>query len=164
MLEQFKGEIARALPKHLSPDRMVRIALTAFRMNPKLAEVDPRSVFAAVIQSSQLGLEVGLMGEAHLVPFGSQCQLIPGYQGLMKLARNSGIVQDIYGHEVRINDKFDIVLGLNRSLMHEPLKKNGFPAPTRSGARSWASMPSRCSRTAPHLPRPVEGTDRAGAG
>jgi hypothetical protein len=26
---------------------------------------------------------------------------------------NSGIVQDIYGHEVRINDKFDIVLGLN---------------------------------------------------
>jgi recombination protein RecT len=128
MLEQFKGEIARALPKHLSPDRMVRIALTAFRMNPKLAQTDPRSVFAAVIQSSQLGLEVGLMGEAHLVPFGSQCQLIPGYQGLMKLARNSGIVQDIYGHEVRINDKFDIVLGLNRTLMHEPLKKNGFPA------------------------------------
>jgi recombination protein RecT len=59
MLEQFKGEIARALPKHLSPDRMVRIALTAFRMNPKLAQTDPRSVFAAVIQSSQLGLEVG---------------------------------------------------------------------------------------------------------
>ncbi len=128
MLEQFKGEIARALPKHLSPDRMVRIALTAFRMNPKLAQTDPRSVFAAVIQSSQLGLEVGLMGEAHLVPFGNQCQLIPGYQGLMKLARNSGIVQDIYGHEVRANDKFDIVLGLNRSLMHEPMKKNGFPS------------------------------------
>ena len=128
MLEQFKGEIARALPKHLSPDRMVRIALTAFRMNPKLAQTDPRSVFAAVIQSSQLGLEVGLMGEAHLVPFGSQCQLIPGYQGLMKLARNSGIVQDIYGHEVRINDKFDIVLGLNRTLVHEPLKKSGFPS------------------------------------
>ena len=128
LLEKFKGEIARALPKHLSPDRMARIALTAFRMNPKLSETDPRSVFAAVIQSCQLGLEIGLMGEAHLVPFGSQCQLIPGYQGLMKLARNSGIVQDIYGHEVRINDKFDIVLGLNRSLMHEPLKKNGFPA------------------------------------
>lgn len=128
MLEQFKGEVARALPRHLSPDRIVRVALTAFRLNPKLADVDPRSVFAAVIQSSQLGLEVGLMGEAHLVPFGSQCQLIPGYQGLMKLARNSGLVQDIYGHEVRINDRFDIVLGLNRSLMHEPLKQNGFPA------------------------------------
>ncbi|EXI87787.1 MAG: hypothetical protein AW11_02383 [Candidatus Accumulibacter regalis] len=128
MLEQLKGEIARALPKHLSAERMARIALTAFRMNPKLSEVDPRSVVAAVIQSCQLGLQIGLMGEAHLVAFGSQCQLIPGYQGLVKLARNSGSVQDIYAHEVRINDKFDIVLGLNRSLMHEPLKKNGFPA------------------------------------
>lgn len=36
MLEQFKGEIARALPKHINPDRMARIALTAFRMTPKL--------------------------------------------------------------------------------------------------------------------------------
>ncbi len=89
MLEQYKGEIARALPKHINPDRMARIALTAFRMTPKLAECDPRSVFAAVIQSSQLGLEIGLMGEAHLVPFGGQCQLIPGYTGLMKLARTA---------------------------------------------------------------------------
>ncbi|WP_223201909.1 hypothetical protein, partial [Streptococcus pneumoniae] len=37
MLEKFKGEIARALPKHINPDRMARIALTAFRMNPKLS-------------------------------------------------------------------------------------------------------------------------------
>lgn len=129
MLEKFKGEIARALPRHINPDRMARIALTAFRMAPKLGECDPRSVFAAVIQSSQLGLEVGLMGEAHLVPFGDQCQLIPGYTGLMKLARQSGLVQDIYAHEVRVNDKFTLKLGLERSLEHEPLTgPGGFPA------------------------------------
>lgn len=129
MLEQFKGEIARALPKHINPDRMVRIALTAFRMTPKLAECDPRSVFAAVIQSSQLGLEVGLMGEAHLVPFGGQCQLIPGYTGLMKLARNSGLVTDIYPEVVRMNDKFALKLGMERNLEHEPLTTaGGFPA------------------------------------
>lgn len=129
MLEQYKGEIARALPKHINPDRMARIALTAFRMTPKLAECDPRSVFAAVIQSSQLGLEVGLMGEAHLVPFGGQCQLIPGYTGLMKLARNSGLVVDIYAEAVRINDKFALKLGLERDLRHEPLTaQGGFPA------------------------------------
>jgi recombination protein RecT len=129
LLEKFKGEIARALPKHINPDRMSRVALTAFRMNPKLGECDPRSVFAAVIQSSQLGLEVGLMGEAHLVPFGSECQLIPGYTGLMKLARQSGLVQDIYAHEVRVNDKFTLKLGLERSLEHEPLTgPGGFPA------------------------------------
>ena len=129
MLEKFKGEIARALPRHINPDRMARIALTAFRMTPKLAECDPRSVFAAVIQSSQLGLEVGLMGEAHLVPFKGQCQLIPGYTGLMKLARQSGLVQDIYAHEVRVNDKFMLKLGMERSLEHEPLTApGGFPA------------------------------------
>lgn len=105
MLEQFKGKSPEPCPS-INPDRMARIALTAFRMTPKLGECDPRSVFAAVIQSSQMGLEVGLMGEAHLVPFGNQCQLIPGYTGLMKLARQSGLVQDIYAHEVRVNDQF----------------------------------------------------------
>ncbi|PZP49613.1 MAG: hypothetical protein DI596_15615, partial [Azospira oryzae] len=156
MLEKFKGEIARALPKHINPDRMARIALTAFRMNPKLAECDPRSVFAAVVQSSQLGLEVGLMGEAHLVPFKGQCQLIPGYTGLMKLARQSGLVQDIYAHEVRVNDKFTLKLGLERSLEHEPLTgPGGFPASDeergevvgfyavavfKDGTRSFAAM------------------------
>jgi len=129
MLEQYKGEIARALPKHLNPDRMARIALTAFRMTPKLADCDPRSVFAAVIQSSQLGLEIGLMGEAYLVPFGNQCQLIPGYTGLMKLARNSGLVIDIYAEVVRVNDKFALKLGMERNLEHEPLTAlGGFPA------------------------------------
>lgn len=129
MLEKFKGEIARALPRHINSDRMARIALTAFRMNPKLGECDPRSVFAAVIQSSQLGLEVGLMGEAHLVPFKGQCQLIPGYTGLMKLARQSGLVQDIYAHEVRAKDRFTLRLGLERNLEHEPLAgPGGFPA------------------------------------
>jgi len=129
MLEKFKGEIARALPKHINPDRMARIALTAFRMTPALAKCDPRSIFAAVIQSSQLGLEVGLMGEAHLVPFGDQCQLIPGYTGLIKLARQSGMILDIYAHEVRINDKFVLRLGTERVLQHEPLSgPGGFPA------------------------------------
>ncbi len=128
MLEKFKGEIARALPKHLSADRMCRIALTEFRKNPKLAKCDPKSVFAAIIQSSQLGLEVGLMGEASLVPFKEECQLIAGYTGLMKLAMNTGKVTDIYAHSVRANDEFEIVFGLDRTLVHKPLMNGSFPA------------------------------------
>jgi recombination protein RecT len=47
----------------------------------------------------------------------------------MKLARQSGLVQDIYAHEVRANDKFALKLGLERSLEHEPLTgPGGFPA------------------------------------
>lgn len=103
ILERFKGEIARALPKHLSADRMSRIALTAFRLNPKLAQCDPKSVFAAVIQSSQLGLEIGMQGHAYLIPYDkkqkingawkvvrTECQFIPGWKGLVDLVNRSG--------------------------------------------------------------------------
>jgi recombination protein RecT len=140
MLEAHKEEIAKALPKHLTADRMARIALTAFRQTPALGNCDPRSVFASVIQSSQLGLEVGLMGEAYLVPFknrkkvnGSwtsvhECTLIPGYRGLMKLARNTGLISDIYAWAVREKDKFEVRLGLDQTLIHEPKLANGFPA------------------------------------
>ena len=128
MLDKFKGEIARALPKHLSGDRMCRIALTEFRKNPKLKQCEPKSVFAAIIQSSQLGLEVGLMGEAYLVPFKTECQLIPGFTGLMKLARNTGKIDDIYAHSVREKDEFSIQFGLDRTLKHSPLMSGSFPA------------------------------------
>ncbi len=133
LLERSKAEITRALPRHLNPDRMMRIALTAFRKTPKLAECDPMSVLAAVVQASQLGLEIGVMGEAFLVPFNKECQLITGYVGLMKLARNSGQVADIYAHEVHEKDTFALRLGLSRELIHEPLTRpGGFPAPATS--------------------------------
>lgn len=128
LLQSYLPEIARALPRHISAERMSRIALTAFRLNPKLAECDPRSVFAAVIQAAQLGLEVGILNEAYLVPFSHECQLIPGYQGLIKLARNSGLIADIYAHEVRANDHFELTFGLQRNLVHQPLMANGFLA------------------------------------
>jgi recombination protein RecT len=69
MLTAWLPEIKRALPKHLNADRMSRIALTAFRRTPKLAECDPRSVFAAVIQASQLGLEPDTLGRSYLIPY-----------------------------------------------------------------------------------------------
>jgi recombination protein RecT len=121
MLERFKSEIARALPRHLNPDRMCRIALTEFRKNPKLAECDPRSVFAAIIVASQLGLEPGVLGQAYLIPFKSECQLIPGYQGLLDLVRRSGFVQRIEAHVVRHGEKFTYKSGLHTVLEHEPM-------------------------------------------
>lgn len=129
MLQAWKGEIAVALPKHLSADRMARVALTCFRNTPKLAECNPLSVFAAVLQAAQLGIEPGLMGEAYLIPYKDTCQLIPGYAGLIKLAKQTGQVVDIYAMAVRENDKFNCTFGLTRTLDHSPLAdKGGFPA------------------------------------
>lgn len=121
MLKQYQAEIARALPRHLNPERMTRIALTEFRKNPKLSECDPRSVFAAVIMASQLGLEPGLMGQCYLIPYKTECQLIPGYQGLLDLVRRSGKVKRIEAQVVYEKDRFAYRTGLTVTLEHEPL-------------------------------------------
>lgn len=121
LLKQYQAEISRALPRHINPDRMSRIALTEFRKNPKLAECDPRSVFAAVVMASQLGLEPGLMGQCYLIPYKTECQLIPGYQGLLELVRRSGKVKRIEAQVVYERDYFVYRTGLNVTLEHEPL-------------------------------------------
>jgi len=125
MLKQYQSEIARALPRHLNPERMTRIALTEFRKNPKLAECDPRSVFAAVIMASQLGLEPGLLGQCYLIPYKTECQLIPGYQGLLDLVRRTGKVRRIEAQVVYERDHFIYRTGLTVTLEHEPLLDGG---------------------------------------
>jgi recombination protein RecT len=120
MLNAYKAEIARALPRHLDGDRMARIALTCFRSNPKLGACDPKSVFASIIVASQLGLEPGVMGQCYLIPYKDECQLQIGYQGLIDLVRRTGKVVRIEAHVVHQNDTFTYRTGLNTVLEHEP--------------------------------------------
>lgn len=120
MLDAYKGEIARALPRHLNADRLCRIALTCFRMTPKLAECEPASVFAAVVQAAQLGLEPGLLGQAYLIPYKDKCQLIPGYQGLLELVRRSGMVEELAIYVVHERDEFSVQFGSSPKVEHVP--------------------------------------------
>jgi recombination protein RecT len=119
LLEKFKGEIARALPRHLSGDRMTRIALTAFRRNPALGKCDPRSVFAAIIQASQLGLEPDTLGRAYLIPYGQECQFVPGWKGLVELANRSGAAS-VWTGAVYEGDEFSWSLGDSPYVQHRP--------------------------------------------
>jgi recombination protein RecT len=119
MLEKFKGEIARALPRHLSGDRMARIALTAFRRNPGLAKCDPRSVFAAVIQAAQLGLEPDTLGRSYLIPYGGECQFVPGWKGLVDLVNRAGNAA-VWTGAVFDGDEFDYALGDKPFIEHRP--------------------------------------------
>jgi len=121
MLEVYKGEIARALPKHMTADRMARVALTECRKNPALLRCKPESLFGAIIQSSQLGLEPGgAMGHAYLIPFGQEVQFIVGFRGMIDLARRSGQIISLEAHAVYEGDKFECVFGLNSDLSHTP--------------------------------------------
>lgn len=141
MLKAFLPEIQRALPKHLDGDRMSRIALTAFRRTPKLADCDPRSVFAAVIQASQLGLEPDTLGRAYLLPYAKntkvgnvwektwECQFIPGWKGLVDLVSRSGQAT-VWTGAVYKGDKFEYRLGDDPKCDHIPGDFHGEGEPT----------------------------------
>ncbi len=126
LLQKMKPQLALCLPKHMSADRVCRIALTEFRKTPLLMECEPMSFIAAVMVASQLGLEIGILGSAYIVPFKNnkkgivECNLIPGYRGFIDLARRSGNIISISAEIVYENDIFDFEKGLNEKLIHKP--------------------------------------------
>lgn len=126
-LEQLKPQLAMALPTHVKADRILRILMTTVQRTPKLLDCTRETLFGAIMQASQLGLEPdGVLGQAYLVPYNNrkkgtvECQLIPGYKGLIKLAYQSGEVVSIRARVVREKDKFSYAYGLNERLEHEP--------------------------------------------
>jgi len=128
LLDKSKNEIMNALPKHMDSGRLARIALTTCQKNPKLLECSPRSVIAGIITSAQLGLEPdNILGSAYLVPFYNgktkqlEAQLIPGYKGLIDLARRSGQIQSISAHIVYENEKCELNYGTENKINHIPL-------------------------------------------
>jgi len=118
MLDRYKDQIAAALPKHITPDRMARIALTAVRGNQALQKADPVSLMGAIMRASQDGLEPGRT--AHLVPFGKEVNYIADYRGLIELARRSGEIGVVYGEVVYAGDFFEWEHGTNEYLRHRP--------------------------------------------
>lgn len=136
--ESQKGMLKQVLPKHLDPDRMLRIALGAMRTTPKLMNCTVESLLGAAVQCSMLGLEPNTpMGHIYLIPFDkrekvgnewrttkTEVQIIMGYKGMLDLARRSGQIISIGAHEVCENDEFDYAYGLDERLHHKPALGN----------------------------------------
>ena len=113
---KFRDEIAKALPKHLTPDRFIRVAVSALTRTPKLKECEPVSLFGAMLTLSQLGIEPDGR-RAHLIPFENrrrgcvECQLIIDYKGLAEMAMRSGVVSYLHADVVCENDSFEENMG-----------------------------------------------------
>ena len=119
------------MPKVLNADRFLRVAINELVKTPKLLECAPSTVLGALIQCAQFGLEPNsILGHAYLVPFFNgkkkrmECQLIPGYKGLIALARRSGEISVFDAHEVHANDVFDYEYGTDPILKHKPAASN----------------------------------------
>jgi recombination protein RecT len=121
IIDKMMPAIKQALPQHIKPERMARIAITVFRNNPRLQACSPVSFLGAVMQSVQLGLEPNTnLGEAYIIPYGKTSSFQIGYKGILKLAYNTGQYQAIYAHEVYENDEFSYQLGVNKDIYHVP--------------------------------------------
>jgi len=133
LLDQMHGALVQALPKRLTADRLTRTVLTEClasvqRADPgdaTLLDCTRESFAGAVLTCATFGLEPGL-GHVYLIPFRNrkrgtvECQLIPGYKGLLVLARNSGEVLAIDAAPVYARDGFEYRRGTTPTIEHRP--------------------------------------------
>lgn len=128
MLEAARTSMSMVVPKHVTPERLIKLALVAASRTPLLLQCDPKSIVQGVMTAAQLGLDCGgVLGSAYLVPFKNQknggryeAQLIVGYRGLVDLARRSGEIETIEAHVVYAGDSFEVAFGLDPVLRHVP--------------------------------------------
>ena len=129
LIVSMEGQIAKALPSVITPERFTRMVLTAMSTNKDLQLCTPNSFLGAMMQAAQLGVEPNTpLGQAYLIPYKNkgvlECQFQLGYKGMIDLAYRSGEVKDIQAHEVHENDTFEYELGLEPKLKHIPAMKN----------------------------------------
>ncbi|MBR6337373.1 MAG: recombinase RecT [Ruminococcus sp.] len=130
-IKKMQGEIAKALPSVITPERFTRMTLTAVNSNPELAKCDKLSFLAAMMSAAQLGLEPNTpLGQAYILPFKNnkkgitEVQFQIGYKGLIDLAYRSGEVELVQAQCVYENDTFECEYGIAPKLKHIPADKN----------------------------------------
>ena len=133
-LQNSIGELAKACPKHLTPERIIQVAVICCYRTPDLQKCDKSSLLASIIQASSHGFDLSpAMGEAYIIPrwnSKSNCfeaQFQPGYRGLAKLARQAGGLNYIQAELVYEKDVFKAYRDPDWKILHEPTFKRDSP-------------------------------------
>src|SRR6267142_2848194 len=92
-LEKKRAWMGAVLPRHLTPERMIQVALFARSRSHDLLDCTPESLLRAILECCEMGLEpTGASGGAWLVPFRNkktgkrEAICIPDYRGYVRLA------------------------------------------------------------------------------
>lgn len=106
----------------------VKEALMVLYKNTYLQECSPASILGCMQDAATLKLSFNsTQAEAYFVPYYNnkkkalECQFIPGYRGLMKLVRNYNEVEWISACLVYEHEKFELLEGTERRIIHTPL-------------------------------------------
>lgn len=92
IIEGYKKQLEKALPRVMDADRFVRILATTVRSSDKLTQIamnNPVSLLSACMEVAQSGLDPSVPNEIFLVPYGNEIACQYGYKGLAKLAIES---------------------------------------------------------------------------
>ena len=128
-IKAMEGEIKKALPSVITPERFTRMVLSAISTNQKLGSCTPSSFLGAMMSAAQLGLEPNTpLGQAYILPYQNkgvlEAQFQLGYKGLIDLAYRSGEVELVQAHIVYANDDFKCEYGLEPKLTHIPADRD----------------------------------------
>jgi recombination protein RecT len=139
LIKKSAKELGKALPEHMRPERLVRIALTCLRTNPELSKCTTESLLGSLFTAAQIGLEP-VAGRAYLLPFNNkrkignewrtvkEAQLVIGYRGLADLFYRHEKSLSLEWGVVQEGDEFDYQMGTSAHIKHKPaLKGRGAP-------------------------------------
>lgn len=112
--DDFKRQISLALPKHITPERFLRVLMTATIKQPTLLQCTQESLFKGIFDCAAMGLEIDGR-RAHLIPLVNrkkagnplEANLWLDYKGIAELVMRSGLVSNIHADVVCENDVFD---------------------------------------------------------
>lgn len=121
MIEVIRPQLTAVLPKHIDAERFIRSVNLALAQNPYLQKLDRMSLLQSVMKAGELGLTPNNpLGECYLIPFKDKVQMIPGYRGMITLARRSGEITKIGAHVVYDGEVFEVTFGPEGTFKHVP--------------------------------------------
>ena len=128
-MQRHQRDFEMVVPRHLKPERIMRIAIAACKRNPALMKCWMPSIVGGALEASALGLEINTpLQQAWLVPFKnnltkrSEAELIIGFQGYIELMYNNPKVLSIFASVVYTNDILVYEYGTEEKLVHHPLE------------------------------------------
>lgn len=127
MVASIVGDVGAIAPRGVDPNRILELAYTAMREDPKLMDCTAASLVGGLTMSIRLGLEIGgPLGQSYLVPFrNTQAGVVEatwmlGYRGMIHLAYKSGQIENLAVVPVWPEDRYQVELGSEWRIVHIP--------------------------------------------
>jgi recombination protein RecT len=119
-LRKREARLELLLPPRSDVQRFKESVRFALAQQPALVKCTPQSLVLAVMRGARTGLPVdGGGGLAWIVPYGTEATYVPGYRGLITLAKATGLVKDMQPIPVYKRDVFKYRPADDQPVLHE---------------------------------------------